>query len=54
MNCDGHENTETHTAGPTERTSVNGRVESEKLQQRVGKGIEQNNEINRAFNKHHL
>ena len=26
VNCDGHENTETHTAGPTERTSVNGRV----------------------------
>ena len=26
MNCDGHENTETHIAGPTERTSVNGRV----------------------------
>ena len=24
VNCDGHENTETHTAGPTERTSVNG------------------------------
>ena len=26
VNYDGHENTETHTAGPTECTSVNGRV----------------------------
>ena len=24
VNCDGYENTETHIAGPTERTSVNG------------------------------